>query len=166
MLESSARGAKECAVFGVIAGTIFLLVQEAFARVMGFEPVTRMYANAVLGPNSMQLAGPAAVVFGSTLTHLTLCGAYGALYGFVNGRLSASMRTNFWAQAAIGTLCGIAFWLVNVQIFARLFYPSFLGTRQFVQVLFHVAFFGAPLAMLYAGTERRLERLRGTPTAA
>jgi hypothetical protein len=46
-------------------------------------------------------------------------------------------------------------WFVNFQIIARVLYPWFLGAPQFLQAVMHGLFFGLPLALIYAASERR-----------
>jgi hypothetical protein len=49
----------------------------------------------------------------------------------------------------------VGVWLVTFQFVARGYYPWFLGTSQFFQLLMHALFFGVPLGLLFAAAERR-----------
>lgn len=169
MAEAVRRGAKEGIRYGIIAGVIFGLAEILAAGMMGDPPLmpVRMFASIVLGAAALeQVALGGALVVG-IVVHLVLAGLFGLVYGAANARfLSAETRTHMGRQAAMGLLFGIAIWLVNFQIIARILYPWFLMTPQFLQMVLHAVFFGLPLSLMYARAERRGPTMRRAPTPA
>jgi hypothetical protein len=161
-MTTTTRGVKEGIGFGIIAGILFAIA-EVFAAVGMGEPAAmpfRMFASIVLGQAAlMEVSAGAAFAIGG-LVHLVLSGIFGLVYGLASSRLSAETRANLTRQAGIGLAFGLALWLVNFQLIARLLYPWFLGTPQALQALLHAIFFGLPLGLLYGAAERRLERPR------
>jgi hypothetical protein len=103
---------------------------------------------------------PALVV--GIIAHLTLSGIYGLAYGVVNAMFSPRTETSWGRQMAIGVVFGAALWLVNFQIIARIVYPWFLDAPQALQLLMHAVAFGLPLALMYAGAERRVQIIGAT----
>lgn len=162
MPDAKRRGVKEGAGFGVVAGIIFAIVEVLGAAMMGNPPLMpfRMFASVLLGQGAMETmsAGGAFVV--GTVVHLVLSAAFGAVYGLVNSRLAAETQTSRGRQVGIGLAFGVILWLVNFHIIARILYPWFLMTPQFLQMMMHAVFFGLPLGLLYAGAERRVRTLR------
>jgi hypothetical protein len=45
--------------------------------------------------------------------------------------------------------------VVTFQFVGRGYFPWFLGTDQFFQLVMHALFYGAPLGLLFAAAERR-----------
>ncbi len=142
---------------GLIAGAIFAMMEIVGAAMMGnpaLMPV-RMFASVVLGQSAMEGPLGTALVVG-TIAHLVLSAVFGVVYGLFSARLSEATKTSFGRQAGIGVLFGLVVWLVNFQIIARVLYPWFLGAPQFLQAMMHGLFFGLPLALIYAASERRI----------
>ena len=65
----------------------------------------------------------------------------------------------------MGLLFGVLLWFVNFQIIARMVYPWVLQAPQFLQMAMHAAFFGFPLALMYARAERQVHHIGAHATA-
>jgi hypothetical protein len=158
MPGASRRSVGEGITAGLIAGVIFAMMEIVGAVLMGdpaLMPV-RMFASVVLGQGAMEGPLGTALLVG-TIAHLALSAVFGIIYGLLAARVSDTTRTSFGRQAAIGILFGLAVWFVNFQIIARVLYPWFLGAPQFLQAVMHGLFFGLPLALIYAASERRIQ---------
>lgn len=161
MVNATRRGAKEGLGFGMIAGIIFAMMEVAGAAFMGNPPMMpfRMFASVVLGQAAMETTPLAIAFVVGGLAHLALSAAYGLIYGVINGRLSTPTQTGWGRQLAFGLAFGALIWLVNFQVIARVLYPWFLMTPQFLQMMMHAVFFGLPLALMYAAAERRVQHV-------
>lgn len=168
MVEATKRGAKEGIGFGLIAGIIFAMMEVAGAAMMGNPPLMpfRLFASVVLGQEAMQATPIGTAFLVGAIAHLVLSGALGLVYGLVNARFSTQTQTKWSRQVGLGLLFGAMIWLLHFQIIARFFYPWFLMTPQFLQMMMHAMFFGLPLSLMYAGAERREHRIHRAPTTA
>jgi hypothetical protein len=157
MASENRRSVGEGITAGLIAGFIFAMAEIAGAAVMGDPPLmpVRMFASVVLGQGAMEgpLGGPLVV---GTIAHLVLSAVFGIVYGLLAAKTSEATKTSFGRQAGLGILFGLAVWLVNFHVIARVLYPWFLGAPQFLQAMMHGLFFGLPLALIYAASERRV----------
>jgi hypothetical protein len=157
MRTENRRSIGEGITAGIIAGILFAMMEIIGAAMMGnpaLMPVRR-FASVVLGRAALEGPLGNALVVG-TIAHLALSAVSGIVYGLVSSRLSEATRTSFGRQAGIGILFGVAVWFVNFQIIGRVLYPWFLASPQFPQALMHGLFFGLPLALIYAASERRV----------
>ncbi len=156
MSETMRRGLKQGLGIGLIAGMIFGVMEMVGAVIMGNPPLMpiRMFASTVLGHAALMETPAVTALLVGVFAHLALSAVFGVIYGVVNGAFSATTETRFGRQAAIGLLAGAMLWLVNFQIIARIAYPWFLGMPQGMQMLMHAMFFGLPLGLMYAGTQR------------
>lgn len=168
MATSTRRGIREGIGFGLIAGIIFAAMEVAGAALMGNPPLMplRMFASVVLGQAALETVSTGTALLVGSVVHLVLSALFGVVYGLVNSRLSAETRTGWARQAGIGLLFGVLIWLVNFQVIARAFYPWFLTTPQFLQMLMHAVFFGLPLGLMYAAAERRVVHVQRAPGRA
>lgn len=161
MKETTKRGAREGIAFGFIAGLILLVAEViAAAAATGVAPQAplRMASSIVLGQEALTTSTTlATAVIVGLIVHAVLSMAFGALYGVINAMFSTETETNYARQSGLGLAFGAALWLVNFQIIARVGYPWFLDTSQWLQLLMHAAFFGLPLALMYALAERRVQ---------
>jgi hypothetical protein len=159
MAQKTTRSVKEGIGFGLVAGVIFALVEIAASTMMGSPALAplRMFASVVLGESAMETATPGTAILVGSIAHLVLSGLYGLVYGLVNAMFSTKADTGWARQAVFGLLFGAAIWLVNFQLFARILYPWFLDAPQLAQLLLHSVAFGLPLALMYAGAERRVQ---------
>jgi hypothetical protein len=157
MATENRRSVGEGITAGIIAGVIFAMMEIIGAAMMGSPALTpvRMFASVVLGRAAMEGPLGTALVVG-TIAHLVLSAVSGIVFGLVSSRLSEPTRTSFGRQAGIGIPFGLAVWFVNFQVIARILYPWFLGTPQFLQAMMHALFFGLTLALIYAASERRV----------
>jgi hypothetical protein len=157
MASGNRRSIGEGITAGLIAGVIFAMMEIAGAAMMGNPPLmpVRMFASVVLGQGAME--GPLGVpLVVGTIAHLVLSAGFGIVYGLLAARTSEATKTSFGRQAGLGILFGLVVWLVNFHIIARVLYPWFLGAPQFLQAMMHGLFFGLPLALIYAASERRV----------
>lgn len=164
MSQQTKRSAKEGIGLGIVAGIIFAMMEMIGSAVMGNPPLMplHMFASLVMGMDAMEAQGTGVLILGA-IVHLVLSAAFGLVYGLVNARFSTKAQTSFGSQAGIGVLFGLALWFVNFQIIARIAFPWFLDAPQFLQALMHAAFFGLPLALMYAGAERRAHHFGHAP---
>jgi hypothetical protein len=98
-------------------------------------------------------------VFLGILVHFVLSAAFGAVYGLIEERMREGYRRNLATQAVFGMVFGVALWLVNFQIVARILYPWFLMTPQGIQMMIHALAFGLPLGLLFGAWERAEHRV-------
>lgn len=161
MRETTKRGVKEGIGYGLIAGMIFGVMEIVGAAIMGNPPLMpiRMFASVVLGHSALMESSLATAVAIGIVAHLALSGVFGLVYGAINGLLSSETETSYGRQTALGLLFGAMLWIINFQLIGRALFPWFLGTPQFLQMLMHAMFFGLPLALLYAATERRVQHV-------
>jgi hypothetical protein len=127
------------------------------AAMMGDPPLMpiRMFASIVLGQAALMTTPAATAIPIGIGVHLVLSAAFGFIYGLINARASLTSRSSFGRQAGIGLAFGVALWLVNFHIIARILYPWFLDTPQVLQMMMHALFFGLPLGLMFAAAERR-----------
>lgn len=158
MVEESRRLSREGVLFGIVAGTIFLVMQIIVAALSGMPPLAplRLFASVLLGRIALEAVTTGAALFFGIVVHLILSATYGLIYGVINGRLSTNSQRQTGRQAWLGLLFGLLLWALNFQILARLLYPWFLLVPQFPQVMIHAIFYGLPLGLMFASAERRM----------
>lgn len=86
-------------------------------------------------------------------------GIFGLLYGLVNARFSEKTETSWARQAGLGLLYGVLIWVCNIKLVAEVLYPWAVDDTRPVPMLMHALFFGLPLALIYAASERRFHRV-------
>jgi hypothetical protein len=158
---TTARSLKEGVVYGMAAGVAMALAQliAAIASGDGYLPM-RMAASVAfleiaIHPLGMGGIGEhTATAFGGPI-HLALSAGFGLAYGALNAGLSMHVHRSWLAQIGLGLAFGLALYLINFQLVARVLYPWFLALDQPLQVAFHTLGFGLPLGLLYAWGERR-----------
>jgi hypothetical protein len=158
MKEQAKRSVAEGALYGVLAGILFGLVEIGAAALMG-APASgplRMFASIVLGRDALGAGSLGTVAIVGSIVHLALSAIFGIVYRAFLAWLAPGRRLAWGKQGGVGLLYGGALWLVNFQIVARLLYPWFLDTPQLQQFLLHALFFGLPLSWMYAGAERQV----------
>jgi len=143
--------------FGLVAGAVFALAECLASLVGGYgvmQPV-RYAASVLLGARALT-EGPLGLMIAAGLAvHLGLSALLGLAYSLIDARLSPELRPRVSHQSAVGMLFALGVWVVTFQLVARGYYPWFLETPQFFQLLMHALFFGAPLGVLFAAAERR-----------
>ncbi|WNG35416.1 hypothetical protein F0U61_18375 [Archangium violaceum] len=159
--EGTGRVLAKGITYGLIAGLIFAVVKIIGSVSMGnpaWMPV-RMFSSVLLGREAFS-----DVVWRGWFTalglgvHFGLSALLGLIYAVIESQMSVEGRTSWGRQSAVGLLFGAAVWLVNYQIIARLFYPWFLETPQFLQLALHAVVFGWPLGLMFAATERHQQK--------
>lgn len=168
MAAMTKRATVEGIGFGVVAGVVFALGEILVSVIRGdawLAPL-RLISSTVLGREALDGTPVATALLVGLLVHLVLSAGFGFMYGLLNALFSEATHTNWGLQAALGVVFGLVLWVGNFQVIARAYYPWFLDTPQFIQLVLHAALFGVPLALLYAAGERRGQHLAGTPTPA
>lgn len=167
MAGETRRNIKEGVAFGVIAGIVFALIETAASAAMGNSVLVpwQMFASVVMGASALDAATAGTLALG-VFVHLVLSAIFGAIYGMFNAQASRRTQTGWGSQVGTGLLFGLAVWLVNFQIIARIAYPWFLETPQVLQLAIHALFFGLPLALMMTGAERRVYHRERAPTHA
>lgn len=152
--------------YGVVAGVIFGAMEMVGAALMGDPMVMplKMFASVVAGKDAL-MAGGAGILLLGVIVHLALSAIFGVVYAGLDAGFARNKVRSYGAQSAFGIAFGFALWLVNFQIIARLAYPWFLGSPQLLQAMMHAFFFGLPLGLFIAATERRAARI-GAPLLA
>jgi hypothetical protein len=152
---------------GLRAGAMFAAAQVVAAITTGDSAVIafRRSASVLLGPAALTTAPTAIAIVVGLIAHAYLSTMYGLSYGVYNSALSASTRRSAPRQAAIGALYGVALWLVNLQLFARIVFPWLLAVPQPAQVFLHAVCFGLPLGLRYAAAERDARQVAQLPVA-
>ncbi|MGC4120288.1 MAG: hypothetical protein QM765_38045 [Myxococcales bacterium] len=160
--------AKDGLVSGLLVGALFAAAEMVGSQILGASPVSpwRAFASTALGQRALEQVPLATALPVGVVAHFVLSALYGVAYAFANRRLCANeTRSSFSREAGLGLFFGLALYVVNFQVFARLIYPWFLGANQVAQLIYHVFFFGLPLALLITVLERKALGIRA-PTAA
>ena len=141
---------------GLLAGATFAAAQVIAAITHGDPAVVafRRSASVLLGPAALTTTPSAIAVVVGLIAHAYLSTMYGLSYGVYSSALSATTRRSASRQAALGALYGVALWLVNLELFARIVFPWLLAVSQPVQVFLHAVCFGLPLGLRYAAAAR------------
>lgn len=152
---------------GLRAGAVFAAAQVIAAVTTGDPAVIafRRSASVLLGPAALTTTPTAIAVVVGLIAHAYLSTMYGLSYGVYNSALSAPTRCSVPRQAAIGALYGVALWLVNLELFARIVFPWLLAVSQPVQVFLHAVCFGLPLGLRYAAAARDAHQTPQLPVA-
>ncbi|HEY3359099.1 MAG TPA: hypothetical protein VGQ83_37970 [Polyangia bacterium] len=156
---------REGAVWGVLAGAVFGLAEVVGAAAMGQSPLLppRMAASLVLGGIALFSTPPATAVALGLFVHLLLSALFGIIFSARNAPMPPEMRASWGSQAAFGLFYGLIVWLFDFQLVGRLLYPWFLTSAQIPQAIAHIVFFGLPLGLGFAATERRGLAVGGGP---
>lgn len=150
------RIAREGLGFGVIAGVVFGMAEvlgAAFTGASPFDPL-RASASLALGPHALVAVDGTTYLVGF-MVNLVLSAVFGLFYIEVDARFPVFAQTRYGQQLGVGLLFGALVWLLDFGIVAQSLFPWLRDTRPFVQLLMHALFFGAPLGLMMAATERR-----------
>jgi hypothetical protein len=152
---------------GLLAGAMFATAQVVAAITTGDPAVIafRRSASVLLGPAALTTTPTAVAIVIGLIAHAYLATMYGLSYGVYNSVLSRPTRCSARRQAAIGALYGVALWLVNLELFARIVFPWLLAVSQPIQVFVHAVCFGLPLGLRYAAAERDAHQASQPPVA-
>jgi hypothetical protein len=156
------RSVRTGIIAGLVVGLFFSILEMVGAAAMGAPALSpwHAFASTVLGRRALEGDGGTVVV--GIVAHFVLSAIYGGVYGLYEGALSDEARHSWSTQVVSGLFYGIALYLLNFQVIARLIYPWFLGANQPWQFLLHGLFFGVPLGLAMAYWERHES---GVPTA-
>lgn len=139
-------------VAGIAAGIVFAMFEMVVAVLMGqgfFAPL-RMIGAIGLGEGALPpqpSIGLATVVPVGLIIHMVLSMVYGAGFGVVASAVGA-LKENRALLVGAGTIAGLALWIVNFYVIARVAFPWFAMANPVVQFLAHTFFFGAVLGLL------------------
>ncbi len=143
--------------FGLVAGLVFAAA-ESIASLVGGQGVltpVRFAASVLLGSQALGTMPLGLTVAAGLAVHLALSAFFGLAYSLIDSRLSPALRPRVSHQVAVGMLFMLGVWVVTFQFIARGYFPWFLQTAQFFQLVMHAVFYGAPLGLLFAAAERR-----------
>ena len=154
MRDDARKAAIDGVEYGLVAGMIFALVEIAVAGRDGSPLLPlRMSASVLLGRAGLEASMGAASLVGLGV-HLALSALFGLAYGLLDGNRPKEPDRSWGRQAALGTLYGLALWLIDFQLVGRLSHPWFLTLPQLGQAVLHAFFFGLPLALMYVQRAR------------
>ncbi len=156
MIPSSRKTIAEGVGWGLLAGLLFAIVEMIGAAAMGASALSpwRAFASTVLGQRALEQTPPGTTFIVGVVAHFVLSAIYGLVYAFANRLVSDETRRSYGREAALGLLFGIALYVVNFQVIARLVYPWFRNAPQLWQFILHTVFFGLPLALFITASER------------
>jgi hypothetical protein len=140
------------ALFGMVAGAVFILFEMAVdsIRGAGFWMPLRMIGGIPIGEEAMEpgyslgaAAGAGAVV------HMGLSALFGATFAAF-----AWMLRGRAAIVAAASAFGLALWLVNFYAIAPIAFPWFENADPLVQFVAHTFFFGTTLGLFLTAVRR------------
>lgn len=148
-------------IAGLFAGVVFAVFEMIAAAAMGASVLApfQMFASVLLGVRAMEGSLTLGVFLVGLIVHFVLAGAFGALWGTIVRAVSPEVRQSFGAHSALAAGYGLALWLVNFQIIARILYPWFLAANQLVQIVLHMVCYGLPLGLFLVARLRPMGRL-------
>lgn len=148
-------GLKHGAIAGIVAGLVFAAFEmTASAFMMGadafFMPL-RMIGAIALGPEALD---PAYSLLSASVAGVLVHMGLSIIYGLLFGEASTVLRGPA-AFIGLGSVFGLALWLVNFYLIAPVAFPWFLDASPVVQFVAHTFFFGAILGwFLWKSHER------------
>lgn len=153
------RVATEGLGFGLIAGVIFEMMEMFGSAVTSGSPLEplRMSASIVLGRDALDSHLGTTYLLGFVV-HLLLSALFGLIYLEIDAGLPTDAHERYGVQLGLGVVYRMLLWLINVELVAQTLFPWFLTPPPVVQLLLYALFFGAPLGVMFAGTERRVHR--------
>ena len=147
------RVVREGIGFGMIAGVIFGAAELVAAAGAG-TPI-RMAASVVLGREALGSSVGTTFLAG-IVVHLVMSAVLGLVYVELDARLPAYEQVRYWRQLGLGLVFGALVWLIGFEVVAPWLYPWFLTGHPAAQLVFHALFFGAPLGLMMAASERKI----------
>lgn len=151
-------------VGGAIAGMVFAMFEMVAAVILNgpdafFMPL-RMIAGIALGPSAMD-PSTSLVLAGAVglMIHMALSMMYGVGVALVANAVPSLSRSTA-ALVGFATAMGIALWVVNFFVLARVFGWSWFpdGQNVAVQVIAHAVMFGSVLGLLLDRLAFRADR--------
>lgn len=145
------------AIAGLLAGAVFAVFEMivAAAMGMGIGGPWKMFASVLLGKSAMAQLTFGVFIVGF-IVHFALAALFGAAWGAIAKKVPTSIRYGVGGHTAAAMLYGLAIYLINFQIIARLAYPWFLGANQGAQIVLHVLAFGLPLGLFLVSRLRAM----------
>jgi hypothetical protein len=157
MARNNKRTLVEGIGFGLIAGVIYLAAEMTDAAARGASPLAplRWAASVVMGFHALDSYLGTTYLAGLTV-HLALSALLGLGYGQIEARLPPYERRLRGVELGIGAVYGAGIWFVTVEMIASRLYPWFADLPPLGSLLLMTLFFGAPLGVMFAATERRM----------
>jgi hypothetical protein len=151
------RSALESIGLGEAAGAALaavLVIASELHIGHAFAPL-HIFASVVLGARAMN--GPTTIgqLFVGAFVNIALSGAFGFVFGALNGRLPVVAHLRWLRELVAGMAFGGLVYLFNFQLVGRLLYPWVLDQPQRPWALAHILVFGPVLAVGYVLAERR-----------
>lgn len=132
---------------GLTAGQVFILANMYFAFNQGAPPVAPFLAiSTIFRFSDKPMMGPEEVIIG-LVTHVTLSLIFGIVFSLI-----APLLRNAVALIGGGLLYGLLLYVVNFQVFGRLFFPWFVnpqGPNQIFELIIHPLAFGLVLVPFF-----------------
>lgn len=152
-------------VAGLFSGFVFLLATMAYVASTGKPPAAPLAAISTIFHNTDRPM-PAMTPFGADnlvvgfITHLSLTLVFGIGFAILAALLLREV--NVAVLAAAGVVYGLVLYVVNFQVFGRVFFEWFtdpMGPPQGFEIFAH-AVFGLLLVPFFMGAGRGLPNLR------
>jgi uncharacterized membrane protein YagU involved in acid resistance len=148
-------GLRQGWIAGIVAGVVFAafeMMVSAFMMGAGafFMPL-RMIGAIAVGPEALEPSYSLLTAgFAGVIVHMMLSIVYGLIFGAI-----ATVLRGPTAFVGIGSVFGLALWLVNFYLIAPFAFPWFLESSPLVQFIGHTFFFGSVLGyFLWKSHER------------
>lgn len=135
---------------GGVAGLLFLIFKMIMAALLGNSIMLPLqYIGAILLGEQMLApeSSLVAVVLAGLSVHMVLSVLYGVAFARVVAMIPLVSR-HWRFQALAGTLLGVFLWIVNLYVFAPLFFPWFSESVLVVELMARTLFFGLPLVLI------------------
>jgi hypothetical protein len=145
-------------VWGLVVGLFFAILEMIGAAAMGQSALApwRAFASVVLGRQALTTAPLGTAFIVGVIAHFALSAIYGVAYALLSGALPKPTRQSFGQQAAVGLVFGVVLYVLNFHVIAPALYPWFREANQAWQFVLHTIFFGLPLGLCMASSERRM----------
>jgi hypothetical protein len=144
--------------WGLAVGLFFAFLEMIGAAAMGDSPLApwRAFASVVLGRQALTATPLGTALIVGIIAHFALSAVYGVAYALLSGALPKSTSRSFGQQAVVGLVFGVALYVLNFHVIAPALYPWFQKANQTWQFVLHTIFFGLPLGLAMASSERRM----------
>jgi uncharacterized membrane protein YagU involved in acid resistance len=148
-------GLRQGAIAGIVAGIVFAAFEMVVSAFMmgsaAFFMPLRMIGAIALRPEALE---PTYSLLAAGLAGLIVHVILSIIYGLIFGALATVLRGPM-ALVGIGTIFGLALWLVNFYAIAPFAFPWFLEANPLVQFIANTFFFGTVLGyFLWKSQER------------
>lgn len=143
------------AVAGLAGGVLFILANMWFSGAHGKPVVAPLLAISTIFHGSEKPVMDTASVIAGLVLHLGLSMVFGIVFAMLVGLLRLSGRWPLLVVAAL--VYGLLLYVVNFQIFGRIFFPWFvnpMGPNQGFELWIHPVAYGLVLVPFLMGARR------------